>query len=544
MKSSTGKDSSHKSGRLDEHYLLTLAMLFCIYFLFIPTPPCVSGECEGTAVLDIAETAVLNFSNKAVTNHTLQGTNTTLTYSTTAASLTVIGEDREPGSRIFYIYYAADDQSSKTQRPVTFVFNGGPGAASAYLHMGALGPKRILFGEKGNVLPTPVRLHDNPKSWLQFTDLIFIDPVGTGYSRLIPENNGKNKKETRNNSNDIPVKKQAWGVEEDANSLARFIRAFLTQEQRWRSPVFLVGESYGGFRVARLSNLLQSTYGIAPRGLVLVSPVLDFSLLWGGSHSLWPWVALLPSYTAVAAIHEQSTEISYQADKPRASLAGVEQLALSEYLSGLARGELEGEWLTTTSCLTGINTRILQRSTGRIPPARFAKLLLSDQQRLVSLYDGSITLIDSEPAHQELTSGDLYLEQLNIPVTAAFNSYISEELHFKTELPYLLLNDDVFKSWNWHSGIQGSQGFADTATDLKKAMSRNPQMQVLIMHGVFDLVTPYFSSAITIRQMSLDTAIRNNIQLKVYHGGHMPYLHQNAFEAMFKDGSVFYKQEN
>ncbi|MEA1922116.1 MAG: peptidase S10 [Pseudomonadota bacterium] len=543
MKSSTEKDYGHISGQLLKHYLLILSISFCIYFLCVPIPLSISGESEEAAAQDTRETAVLSASNETVTKHTLQSTTTTFVYSATAASLTVKGEDREPTSRIFYIYYAADDQSSETQRPVTFVFNGGPGAASAYLHMGALGPKRILFGKKGKVLPTPVRLQDNPKSWLKFTDLIFIDPVGTGYSRIIPENNGKNKKENPKNSKNITEKKRAWGVEEDANSMAHFIRAFLTQEQRWRSPVFLVGESYGGFRIARLSNLLQSDYGIAPRGLVLISPVLDFSLLWGGSHSLWPWVALLPSYTAVAAIHEQSAEISYQPDKPRASLARVEELALSNYLTGLARGDLKDEWLKTTSRLTGINIRILQRSNGRIPPARFAKALLSDQRRLVSLYDGSITLIDSEPARQELAGGDSYLERLNIPVTAAFNSYISEELQFKTELPYLLLNDDVFKSWNWRSGIQGSQGFVGTTTDLKKAMSRNPQMQVLIMHGVFDLVTPYFSSAITIRQMSLDTAIRDNIQLKVYHGGHMPYLHQKAFEAMFKDGSLFYKLE-
>lgn len=277
-----------------------------------------------------------------------------------------------------------------------------------------------------------------------------------------------------------------------------------------------------------------------PSGLILISPALDFGLLWGNERSLWPWVALLPSYTAVAAFHERNTEISYAADSPRASLGEIERITLSEYLTGLAAGDLKPSWIEQLSSLIGLDEEILRRWAGRVPPACFAKALLADKHRIVSLYDGSITLIDSNPARQILTGSDPYLDRLNAPVTAAFNNYVRDHLNFKTDLPYLLLNEEVFESWNWRSGIQGQQGFAQAAADLKQAMYLNPHMRVLILHGVFDLVTPYYATVVTINQMALAPEIRNNIQFNVYHGGHMPYLHQCSLDAIFDDAKHFY----
>lgn len=492
----------------------------------------------------LSDQNALAASNRAVTQHTLKAGEIALNYTATAASIAVHNRQSKPIGQIFYIAYKAEQQDHNP-RPLTFVFNGGPGAASAYLHLGALGPQRVLFNADGTVPSMPATITNNPKSWLVFTDLVFVDPVGTGYSRAIGQNSSSKKNNeqvqktysyTKNNA-----QAQVWGVAEDTESLARFIRTYLTEENRWLSPVYLVGESYGGFRVARLSNQLQSNFGIALSGVLLVSPVLDFSFIWGDKHSLWPWVALLPSYAAVAAIHGRSNEINYNANNPRASLRPTEQIAISEYLTGLAAGKLSPDRLDQMSKLTGLTKNTLVRWNGRIPPSRFVKALLDDQHRMVSLYDGSITLIDADPAKQLFTGRDLYLDRINAPITAAFNSYVRDHLNFKTDLPFILLNHNVAESWNWRSGIHGQQGFVEATTALKQAMSLNPEMQTLILHGIFDLVTPYYASQILINQMALDSRIQNNIQLKVYHGGHMPYLQQDALNVMFEDIGQFYE---
>lgn len=483
-------------------------------------------------------------SNRAITQHTFNAGKIKFNYTATAASITVHNKHSKPIGEIFYIAYKAEQQDHNP-RPLTFVFNGGPGAASAYLHLGALGPQRVVFNADGTVPSMPAKIVQNPKSWLAFTDLVFVDPVGTGYSRAIGQSSGSTKNNEDAHKSFSYTKNtaqaQVWGVAEDTESLSRFIRTFLTEEKRWLSPVYLVGESYGGFRVARLAKQMQTNFSIALSGVLLVSPVLDFSFIWGDKHSLWPWVALLPSYAAVATIHERSNEIIFKAYNPRASLLPAEKIAISEYLTGLAAGKIPPDRLDQLSKLTGLHKTTLQRWNGRIPPARFVKALLADQHRMVSLYDGSITLIDADPTKELFTGRDFYLDRLNAPITAALNSYVRDHLNYQTDLPYLLLNHNVAESWNWRSGIHGQQGYAEAATALKQAMSLNPNMQVLILHGIFDLVTPYYASEILINQMALDSQIQNNIQLKVYHGGHMPYLQQDTLNVMFEDIGKFYK---
>lgn len=523
-----------------------ILLMLAIIWLCSPQPALVIGASAKAQVQikSLSEQAVLDASNRSITTHTLKVGKAKFDYLATAASITAYDKQSKPVGQIFYIAYMLERQDERP-RPLTFVFNGGPGAASAYLHLGALGPQRIVFNADGTVPPLPARIVDNPKSWLAFTDLVFVDPIGTGYSREMryDENKKKDNGQGRKwkHSGNRPRSK-VWGVKEDTDSLSRFIRSYLTKENRWLSPLYLAGESYGGLRVARLSKQLQSHFGIAPSGLILISPALDFSFIWGGERSLWPWVTLLPSYAAVAAVHKRSSsQINYTATDPRSSLAQVERIALSNFLSGLAAGRLEQDWLTQTSSLIGLDKDTLLRWGGRVPPARFTKALLADQHRLLSSYDGSITLIDPEPAKQLHTSRDLYLDRLNAPMTAAFNSYVREHLKFNTNLPYLLLNKEVFASWNWRSGIHGQQGFVEAISDLKQAMSMNPDMRTRIVHGVFDLVTPYYASVIIIKQMALDPLISDNIQLKVYHGGHMPYLHQGTLDSMFEDAAQFYK---
>ncbi len=492
----------------------------------------------------VNESEALDPSNRSITSHTFQAGDAKFNYKATAASITVYDKPSKPMGQIFYIAYTMEQQGGRS-RPLTFVFNGGPGAASAYLHLGALGPQRVMFNADGTVPPMPAQIVDNPKSWLAFTDLVFVDPVGTGYSRELrydksSKREGEDKWKSESSGHTYPRAK-AWGIEEDTVSLSRFIRAYLTEENRWLSPVYLIGESYGGFRVARLSRRLQSQFSIAPTGLILISPVLDFSFIWGNERSLWPWLSLLPSYAAVAAVHERSNKISYRARDPRSSLAEVERAALTDYLGGLAAGSFEQDWLKQISKLIGLDKDILLREMGRVPPARFAKALLAEQRRVLSLYDGSITLVDPEPAKSLITGSDFYLQRLNAPLTAAFNHYVRDRLNFKTDIPFLLLNEEVYQSWNWRSGIRGQQGFAEALSDLKKAMSLNPAMRMQIMHGVFDLVTPYYATEMIIKQLALEPMMNHNIQLKVYHGGHMPYLHQKTLDSMFEDALQFYK---
>ncbi|MDV6344494.1 S10 family serine carboxypeptidase-like protein [Nitrosomonas sp. Is37] len=490
------------------------------------------------------EPGVLDVSNRSITSHTFTAGGVKFDYTATAASITVYDKRSKPIGQIFYVAYTREQQGG-CPRPLTFVFNGGPGAASAYLHLGALGPQRVVFNPDGTVPPMPARIVDNPRSWLAFTDLVFVDPIGTGYSREVRHDESSKKddevrRKPESSGNTSPQAK-AWGVEEDTVSLSRFIRTYLTEENRWLSSIYLVGESYGGFRVARLSKRLQSKFGIAPTGLILISPALDFSFILSDERNLWPWVSLLPSYAAVAAVHERSNKINYRASDPRSSLAEVERVASSDYLRGLATGSFEQDLLEQISRLIGLDKDILLRGMGRVPSARFAKALLAHQRRVLTLYDGSITLIDPEPATSLLTGSDFYLQRLNAPLTAAFNNYVRDRLNFKTDIPFLLLNEEVSESWNWRSGIRGQQGFAEALSDLKEAMNLNPAMRTQIVHGVFDLVTPYYASEMMIKQMALDPLISNNIKLKVYHGGHMPYLHQKTLDSLFEDALQFYK---
>jgi carboxypeptidase C (cathepsin A) len=526
---------------------ILILLLFAL--AFIPLSPAAFGapDKEAPAAAPADEPAdrpgALDAAYSAITRHTLKAGKETLEYTATAASITVMDREEEPAGRIFFIAYRLENKTGG-DRPVTFVFNGGPGAASAYLHMGALGPRRVVFNEDGTVPAMPVQIADNPHTWLAFTDLVFVDPVGTGYSRTAEaggaENGAGNDAPAAPGSPASPSKSQAWGVEEDTDSLARFIRAYLTREDRWRSPVYLAGESYGGFRVARLSRLLQSDFGIAPSGLVLISPALDFSMIWGDEFSLWTGTAQLPSYAAVAAVHGKGGPDGFSEQDLRGSLAGVEALALSDYISSLAGGEFTAPWLEKMSRLTGLDADTLSRFSGRVPINRFVKALLSGQRRIVSLYDGSITMADPDPAGQMLYSTP-YLDRINAPFTAALNSYVRSELAFKTDLPYLLLNTDVNRAWNWQSGINGRQGFVEAVADLKNAMTINPHMRALVVHGAYDLVTPYFSSELAIRQMGLHPDIRDHIKIEVYPGGHMPYLRLESLEAMSGDAAAFYQ---
>lgn len=466
------------------------------------------------------------------TEHILKIGDSELRYSANAGILPVKVNKEGPECRIFFINYNLQD-SKNSSRPLAFVFNGGPGASSAYLHLAALGPKRILLNGSGSFPAPPGRLIDNMHTWLRFTDLVFIDPVGTGYSRCVPS---KCNPEKENN-----VEAKVWGVREDLASLAKFIRLYLTRTNRWLSPKFVVGESYGGFRVAALSDLLQSEYGIALNGVVLVSPALEFGLLRGDEYSLLPWIVAIPSYAATARFHGKAQGNISGNENSRSALQETESFALKELLPALAMGET-GALNVRLSSDIGFPADRVARLKARIPAFLFVKELLQKSGRLISLYDGSFTAIDPDPPSPLPPREDPMLIQLNTLLTAGMNSYVREQLKFETDIPYEILNKEVSKKWNWKSGLEWGQGYVGVAENLKHSMSINKDLKAFIAHGVFDLVTPYFGSVVVTRQMSLDPAIAPNLILKVYEGGHMFYTHAASREIFFEDGRQFFQK--
>ena len=491
--------------------------------------------CAGPAELEAQDIAVHPVApaskQESQTQHELDTGHGRLPYLATAAYLQVRLESGPTQCSIFYVSYVAQN-SPGAQRPLTFVFNGGPGASSAYLHLGVLGPRRVVL--TGADTRTPVALVDNPQSWLAFTDLVFVDPVGTGYSRCA-ESKPAEDQQGRARRRDA-ADASAWDVREDLALLGRFIRLYLTRSQRWDASKYLVGESYGGFRAAALTNTLQFDFGIELTGAVLISPALDFGFIRGGSNGLLPWVVKLPSYAATARVHGKSAG---DTQPTRASVQDVERFALARVLPALATGEIAAVSPEIAVDIGLPEARIAQLN-GKVPLAVFTRELLRDKGRVLSSFDGSFTAIDPDPLSSSDSGEEPFLAAVNLRMTAAFNHYARKELAFDTDLPYELLNGRVTKQWNWRSGLDGDQGYVEVASDLKTGMSRNPRLKVLVAHGLYDLVTPYLGSVVVIRQLALDPKVAGNLTLQVYPGGHMFYSNDEARQRFFEDARTFF----
>ena len=466
------------------------------------------------------------------TNHVLEIAGKVLSYTATAGAVTVKTQKPIVEGQIFFVSYTLDEKHPN-DRPVTFAFNGGPGAASAYLHLGALGPGLLVLNDDGSIPPPPNTMIDNEHTWLQFTDLVFIDPVGTGYSR------GLSKKEEDDRA--------FWGVEQDARTVGEFIRLFLSRNNRWGSPKFLVGESYGGVRAATLAHLLHSAdFGIGLNGIVFVSPVLEYSLTRQGTFNVLPWVAVLPSYAAAALYHNRSTLNSASTDFTRA-LEVVEQFAVDTYLPAITKGgrlsrKMKVEIYQDIAGFIGLPYELVERYDGRVPFFVFSRELLRDEKKVTSVYDTSLATADPDPSapFYDPESDSAFIGMV-WPLTAAFGQYVRTHLKFETDLPYKLLNQDLNGQWDWTTGIGGDQGFVTTAGGLESALEINPALKIFVAHGYYDLVTSYFATRFVFDQMNLARDLANNITMKCYRGGHMLYTHRNARETFFADVREFYR---
>lgn len=447
---------------------------------------------------------------------------------TTKAAFIPIGENPEkPTVEMFYTAYTLDG-ADPARRPVTFCFNGGPGAASVYMHMMAVGPMVLEARPDGSFPSAPAKLVPNPHTWLHFTDLVFIDPVETGYSRALPGANG------------APGDPGPFlETEADLRSIAQFIQRYLTQHDRWMSPKAIAGESYGGMRVAALTKMLMTDYDINLNRAVLVSPSLKSTLVGAGAHyELVNMMTSVSTLAAIAAAHGRSSLPSDPAKLPQA-IQSVEQYALGDFVTGLARlgratpAEAEA-FYARMSALVGLDAKLLAQSRGRVGQLVFAKALLRDRSQVIDRYDGRQASDDPAPEKLELGSLDKTLIVMNGVLSAPFINYMRRTVGFKSDRPYIMLNVAINRRWK-ESGNFG------TPEDLAYALTMNTDLKAMVVHGYHDLATAYFESRYLLEQCVSTQSARQRLSFGTYIGGHMFYLNTKSREELFRDAAAFYK---
>lgn len=454
----------------------------------------------------------------SVTEHSLTLAGATLNYTAETGSLPLHDADGKTTAEIFYVAYWREPRDAK--RPVTFIFNGGPGAASAYLHLGAIGPRILETSPQGEIEGPPPHLVDNDSTWLATTDLVFVDPVGTGYSHAA-------------NSKD---EAKFWGVDQDAESLSDFVRLYLTHAGRMISPVFLVGESYGGIRVGTLARKLQKTGGISPSGLILISPALEFSLLNGEDYDPLSWALPLASFAAVNLEQKGTTTRTALAE----ALQPVQHYALADYLVALAEGSEQGGKLASERVaeLTGLPLPLVQQHLARISTSLFIKEFDRSHGQVLSRYDGTVSGPDPNPSSAFPEGPDPVLDSTAPLWTAAFVQYAQAELNYKTDANYRLLNRDVRAKWDFGT-TPTRQGYAGVMDDIQEARALNPKLAIFIATGYTDLITPYTIASYLVGQLApLPGA--TPITVETYLGGHMLYLRPDSRRALKDDVEALY----
>ncbi|WP_027893834.1 S10 family peptidase [Calidithermus chliarophilus] len=468
--------------------------------------------------------------NLVISRHTVRIGGQEVSYTVTCGTIVLKEESEKEGSSegekpkasVFFIAYTRDDVPDRSRRPITFSFNGGPGSSSVWLHLGVLGPRRVLMDDAGNPTPPPYRLVDNEHSLLDVSDLVFIDPVGTGYSRMVP---GEKTKEYH-------------GYKRDVESVGEFIRLYTSRYGRWTSPKFLIGESYGTTRAAGLSGHLQERHGMYFNGVMLVSSILDFATArFAPGHDL-PHVLFLPTYAATAWYHKKLPP-DLQKKPLRAFLDEVEAFAGGEYLRALFKGsalpeaEREGV-LEKLSRYTGLSREYLEQTNLRVGIYRFCKELLRPERKTVGRLDSRFTGYDRDAAGENSEYDPSYAT-IQGPYTATFNQYVREELGFESDLPYEVLTG-LYQNWSYK---EYENQYLNVAETLRKAMNLNPYLKVFVGSGYYDLATPYFATDYTFAHLGLEPHLQANLQTRYYEAGHMMYVHRPSLQQMKQDLAAF-----
>ncbi|WP_249012314.1 S10 family peptidase [Conexibacter sp. DBS9H8] len=466
-----------------------------------------------------------------------------------AAGWTVLFTDEKPAAEIFSVAYlvtadadadadAGGDANRRPERPVTFVFNGGPGSSSAYLQMGALGPTRVAFPPDGRLPAMPPKLVDNDDSWLPFTDLVFIDPIGTGFSRVIPGAAAVTDGEK-------PEDPDAYfGYKRDLESLCEFIGRWLSAHGRWGSPIFIAGESYGGYRVGRLVRMLQESAGVGLCGAVLISPALEIGGLDPNDYDVLAWVDTLPTM-ALAAVHHGRSR-AFAAGTPTETVsAAAKAFASGEFATLLIRGagmaaEERARILARAADLIGLDVDLLTRAEGRIGIETFVRELLRDERATVGLYDATITGPDPFPDRSRFEGPDPTLAGATPVYTAAINAQLRRVIGVETEREYHLLSYDVNAKWKNDAPEHFFSPPKGATDDLRYGMALNPHLRTFICHGRYDLVTPFASTDRLADLMRLDPATAARLSVRHFDGGHMFYAWETSRRAFTAAARDFY----
>ena len=441
----------------------------------------------------------------STTRHTLALSDRTLSFTAVAGSIRLFDDKGEPQADVAYTSYQLDG-ADRGARPVTFLFNGGPGASSAWLQLGAAGPWRLSITGEGAVASASPDVLPNAETWLDFTDLVFIDPVGTGYSRFVATGED--------------VRRRIWSVDGDVEAGALVIRRWLEKYDRLLSPKFVAGESYGGIRGPKIVHNLQSKQGVGVRGLILVSPVLDFRD-WSGS-SLLQYVGRLPTMVAVA--REAKGQVAHK------DLADVERYARGEFLADLVKGQADVEATNRIADkiagLTGIDAAVTRRLAGRLSVGEFRREFDRKNGKVTGRYDASVLGFDPYPDSNYVQFGDPSGDTLIAPLTSAAVDLTTRKLNWRPDGSYHLLNDAVGNAWNFGRGREP----VESVSNIRRSLALDPSMKLLVGHGLFDLATPYFATRIVLDQLPA-FAGPNRVRLVVYPGGHMFYSREGARKA-------------
>ncbi len=450
---------------------------------------------------------------KSVTHGSVTINGKRIDYTATAGTIILKNKDGKPTGSMFYVAYVKDGVRDPSTRPIAFLYNGGPGSSSVWLHMGAFGPVRVISGDAHHTPPAPYNVVNNNDSLLDVSDLVFIDAMGTGFSRIIGKDQGG-----------VGTPKDFYGVNADGKAFSQFISDYVSRNDRWNSPKYLIGESYGTTRSAVLVNDLQQQ-GMDFNGVVLMSSILNFETDSFNPGNDLPYISFLPSYAAVACYHKVT---QCPADLP-AYLQQVKNFARGEYASALMLGSSlpaaeKAQIVQKLAQYTGLKPSYIEKADLRVNLFQFMAELQRSKDLVTGRLDGRYSGYAADQL-AEYAENDPQSDAITGAYTAAFNRYVRQTLHFGEDRNYIVLSDTVGRDWNWkhYGGRINWPGYTNVAPDLAAAMRYNPHLKVQIENGYYDLATPFYGTEYTVEHLGLPPALQKNITLNFYDCGHMLY---------------------